>query len=264
MNIRLAAICFGFALSPAFAADPPAGAVSAAELAGNLSALRKDPTTYVRLRMEIKGGAKGVLQVQIKERHTKTSTDLVYQILWPKERKGESVLLRKAGDRAPSGAVFVPPDAARPLDASQMKDSLFGSDLAYEDVIDNFFTWDRQAIVGTETVNRVNCQILESKPGKGERSSYASVRTWVDVGRLVPLRIEKYNAAGQLVRRIDTTDVVKDGNRHIPANLIVRGTRRDSVTELDGSKIKHDVVYADREFTAEGLKELTVPRSAPD
>jgi len=31
----------------------------------------------------------------------------------------------------------------------------------------------------------VNCPILESKPGKDERSIYGSVRSWIDVRRLV-------------------------------------------------------------------------------
>jgi Outer membrane lipoprotein-sorting protein len=250
------------------AAEPTEPALSAQDLAARLNALQQDGTCYVRLRMEVKqpaGVTQSALQLQIKSRRTKMATDVVYQILWPKERKGEAVLLRKAGDRAATGSLFVPPNTVRPIDSSQMKEPLFGSDLSYEDLADNFFAWDSQAVVGTEEVDRVSCQILESKPGKGERSSYASVRSWVDTRRLVPLRIEKYTASGQVARRIDATSVVTDDiHRHIPANLSVRGSRKDSVTELDGSRIKHDVSYNDREFTPEGLKEVTVPRSAPE
>jgi hypothetical protein len=146
-----------------------------------------------------------------------------------------------------------------------MSEPLFGSDLSYEDLVDNFFAWEHQAIAGAEDVDGVSCQILESKPGKGDRSSFASVRTWVDTRRLVPLRIEKYMAAGRPARRIDTSNVVTDDiGRQIPANLTVRGSRKDSVTELDGSRIKHDVTYTDRQFTAEALKEVTIPRSSPE
>ena len=73
--------------------------------------------------------------------------------------------------------------------------------------------------------------------------------------RLVPLRVEKYAASGELARRIDSTKIATDDNRrHIPANLTVRGRAQDSVTELDGSKIRHDVIFTDREFTPDGLK----------
>lgn len=225
--------------------------------------MQQDGVSYVRLRLEVTGATKIALQLQIKQRRTKTVSEIVYQVLWPKERKGESVLLRKAGDHPATGTLFRPPDTLSALDGEQMKGTLFGSDLTYEDVIENFFAWEHQANVGGEVVDRVNCQILESKPGKGQHSRYASVRTWVDVRRVVPLRVEKYTASGELTRRIDFTKVTTDDiNRRIPADLTVRGLRQDSVTEFDGSKIRHDVTYTDREFTPEGLKELKPPTSA--
>jgi hypothetical protein len=110
-------------------------------------------------------------------------------------------------------------------------------------------------------VEGVNCQILESKPAQGEPSLYGSVRSWIDVRRLVPLRVEKYGSSGQLLRRIDTTRVVADAGKHIPADLTVRGARPDSSTRLDGSRIRHDVTYTDRDFTIEGIKEIAAPRS---
>jgi len=216
----------------------------------------------VRLRMEIKGATTETLQLQIKERRTKSSSEVVYQVLYPKERKGESVLLRKIGNRPASGSVFVPPNTLRPI--ADLKEPLLGSDLSYEDVVGNFFAWDEQAIVGTEEVDGVKCQILESKPGKDEGSIYGSVRSWIDVRRLVPLRVEKYASSGQLLRRIDTTRVVAEAGHQIPAHLAVSGARPDSSTLLDGSRIWHNVTYADRDFTIEGLKEIAIPRRSSD
>jgi hypothetical protein len=233
--------------------------ITANDLASRLSALRQDSVSYVRLRMEIKG-TKETLQLQIKERRTESSAEVVYQVLYPKERKGESVLLRKSGNGPATGSVFVPPDTVRPID--DLNEPLFGSDLAYEDVIDNFFAWNQQTIAGTGEVDRVKCTILESKPGKDEHSIYGSVRSWIDVRRLVPLRIEKYSSSGELLRRIDTTRVVTDAGHQIPADLTVSGARTGSSTLLDGSRIRHNVTYTDRDFTIEGLKDLSPPRSS--
>jgi hypothetical protein len=267
-RIAAASFCLALLVSSARSADPAPPAISATDLAARLSAWQQDGASYVRLRMEVKqppGTSKGALQIQVKARRTKMTTEVVYQILWPKERKGEAVLLRKARDRSASGSIFTPPDTVRSLDASQMKEPFFGSDLTYEDLIDDFFAWEHQAIVGTEDVDGVSCHILESKPGKGDRSSFAGVRTWVDTRRLVPLRIEKYVAAGRTARRIDTANVVTDDiGRHVPANITVRGSRKDSTTELDGSRINHDVTYTDRQFTPDALKEVTIPRASPE
>ena len=264
MTFRLASAALGCALAvfSATAADTPP-AISATDLAAKLSTLQQDGASYVRLRLEVKqppGTTKTALQIQIKQRRTRNATEVVYQVLWPKERKGEGILLRKIGDRPATGSYFLPPDTVRTI---EMKEPLFGSDLTCEDVIENFFAWEHQAIVGTEVVDRVNCHILESKPGKGQRFSSASVRTWVDTRRIVPLRVENYSASGEVLRRIDSTKVATDDeHRHIPANLSVRGRRQDSVTELDGSRIVHGVAYTDRDFTPEALKELTTPKAA--
>ena len=250
----------------AVAAESAPSTISAAELAARLNAWQQDGSSYVRLRMAVSQPAgKSTFQIQIKGRRTKSSTDVVYQILWPKERKGEGVLLQRGAGRSTTGAIFVPPNTLRSLDASQMKESLFGSSLSYEDLVDNFFSWDQQAIGGTEEVDGVSCYILESRPGKGDRSSYGRVRTWIDSRRLLPLRIEKYWASGELARRIDTSNVVTDDiGRHVPANLTVRGPRKDSITELDGSRIKHDVRFGDEEFTPEALRKIIIPQSAPE
>jgi hypothetical protein len=62
------------------------------------------------------------------------------------------------------------------------------------------------------------------------------------------------------VRRIDTTRVVTDSGHAIPANLNVQGSGGGSSTQIDGSKISHDVNYTDKDFTPEALKEVTGAR----
>jgi outer membrane lipoprotein-sorting protein len=229
-------------------------ALSAKELAAKLSALQQDGSSLVRLKMT----TTSTLQLRIKQRRTANSTEVVYQILWPKERAGEAVLLRQTGTQAASGTLFMPPATFTPLD---MKMALFGSALTYADVLENFFAWPNQVIIGNEIVNRVNCQILESKPGRGHRSNYATVRTWVDPQRLVPLRVEKYNNAGQMMRRIDSGRIVTDDiGRHVPAGLTVTDPSEGSSTELEGSKLKHDVTFTADEFTPEGLKQRSGSR----
>src|SRR6185503_836594 len=169
--IPVAAILGFSVLVSSRAAEKPS-LITASDLASRLSALRQNGVSYVRVRMEIRRAAKETLQLQIKERRTTNSSEVVYQVLYPKERKGESVLLRKTGNLPASGSVFVPPNTVRPID--DLKEPLLGSDLSYEDVIDNFFAWEQQAMVGTGEVGGVKCQILQSKPGKDERSIYGS------------------------------------------------------------------------------------------
>jgi outer membrane lipoprotein-sorting protein len=237
----VAAICF--ALRPfAFADD--AGSQLAAKLRAKESGF-----TLVRIRMVDGNGQ--TLQVQIKSRVSAGAADVVYQILFPKERKGESVLLHRAGNKF-SATTFTPPNTIKQI--SEMNQALLGTDLSYEDIIDSPFAWSQQAIVGTQDVGRFPCQILESKPG-GHASSYASVKTWIDPKRMVPLQIEKYDSSGKVVRRINITRMLLDGGDSLPADLEVTGPR-GSVTHITGSSIKRGQNFPEIEFTADGLKEL--------
>jgi len=237
-------------VSSASAEEPDAKAL-AAQLAG----IQQDGTSYARVKMDGKTaeGTKFALQLQIKQRRSAKSTELVYQVLWPKERAGEAVLLKQSGGEM-SGAVFTPPDKIRTLNAGQMKESLLGTSLSYADVLENFFTWGSQKIVGTEVANKVNCQILESRSGS------ATVRSWIDTKRVVPMRVEKYPTAGTAALRIDTRNVANDDtNRNIPANLTVQDLQKGSSTDVEGSKLRHGVTYGDQDFTAEGLKNISPP-----
>jgi len=264
MTARVAAamLVLNWSISIAGVAGADPASNSARALADRLSALQSG-TSFTRFRLEVKqpgDTTKITLQLQIKERRANNIADVVYQILWPAERKGEAVLLHRADGGPAAGSLFLPTDKLITLNASQITDSLFGSDLSYEDVIEDFFAWENQTVAGDDVVDHVNCFILESRPGKAESSTYASVRSWIDPRRFVPLRVEKYLPGGRLARRIDTTRVVTDDKgRFIPAVLTVRGLRTDSSTELDGSRIKHDVAYTDREFSPEGLGEISVP-----
>ncbi len=232
----------------------PSAKEIAARLTGNL-----EGSSIVRLKMDVKdsadGPAKETFQLLIKQRRTAGATDLVYQVLYPRERKGEAVLLRQSAGHPLTGWVVVPPNKPKALAASQMTEPFLGSSLSYADAVENVFAWKNQALAGHETIDRVDCVILESRPGEGDHSNYARAWSWIDPRRLVPMRVEKYLVSGRLARRIDTTRVVSDQDHAIPANLTVLGASNGAVTELDGSRITHDVTFSDHDFTPEGIAE---------
>jgi len=250
--VIVAAVSF-FSVATVPAQNAPA-TISPNDLASRLSAVQLG-STMIRTRMEMQtpDGNKRVLQLQIKERRTKSASDLIYVVLWPKERKGEAVILHQDAEGAPRGTVVASPGQAKPLDAGQMDGALFGSDLSYQDAVENFFAWKNQAVVGSETVDGVECQILESKPDKAGVSIYGKVRSWIDLHRLVPLRVEKYSTAGKLMRRVETTRVARDQqDRFIPGNLTVRGPK-GTATELNGARIEQGQQFTDRDFTPEAI-----------
>jgi hypothetical protein len=252
LSLTLAAITLSsFSIQ---AQEPAPLPMSANELATRLDAsLQGNARIRSQLEIHFPSGGKRVLQLQIKQRRTTTTTDLSYRVLWPNEYKDQAVILHQESGKAPTGSVIIPRQPIRTLGASQMNEGLFGSDLAYEDAVENVYGWKGQALVGTEVINNVNCQILESKPGNSTASIYARARSWIDPRRLVPLRIEKYSASGELMRRIDITRVARDEKHNpIAAGLTVRSPGKNTMTEFNGAHIDQDVNLTDEDFTPAG------------
>ena len=200
MIFRLLAIVYLTVLSHrAAAAESAPSTISASDLAARLNAWQQDGSSYVRLRMVVSEPAgKNAFRSRLRARRTKIEHRCRLPDPLAEGEKGRRRSSPKSswplGDRRNLRSS----QYLASLDASQMKEPFFGSGLSYEDLVENFFSWEQQAIVGTEEVDGVSCYILESKPGKGARSSYGKVRTWVDSRRLIPLRIEKYLASGRL------------------------------------------------------------------
>lgn len=245
-------ILLGTAAGPAGLQAEETAPTLAARLAENV----RDGSSVVRLKLE-GGQPDPALQLRIKSRRTAAGTDVMYQVLWPKERKGEGFVIRQSAGGAPSGNIFVPPSTLRSLTAAELDQTVFGSDLGYLDLVENFFAWERQTLTGQEVVDRVPCQILESKPGSGDRSGYGLVRSWVDTKRLVTLRVEKFNRSGQMVRRITTTKVTKDDTgHHVAASLVVQRAGKTGQTSLEGSNSQHGAASGDSDFAPEALRAL--------
>jgi len=241
-SLLASALLFFLAAIPLRAVDDVP--LSARDLASKMAAAVEDGSATARVRMKSVDGP--TLQVQIKSRRAGGRAEVCYEVLWPNERKGQAFVLRRSGAGRPEGTSFTPPDKRAALDRSQLSHGVFGTELTYADTIDNFFLWPQQQGAGREVVDRVDCIILESKPGAD--AIEGKVRSWIDPRRMVVMRVEKYDDSGRLLRTITTTQVAKDDlGRHVPAGLKVTHPS-GTTTEIDGANIRHDVRLTDTDF----------------
>jgi len=256
-TLLLCLIWIGFTASGSIAQE-------GSELAGKMASGSTDGDSIAKLKMQIKSGSgsNASLNLQIKSRRNAGKSQVLYQVLFPLNRKGEAALLSQAGASTPGGYVLSPPNSApRPLGKSNLLERALNSDLAYLDLIENFFLWENQNITGSETVGRIDCLQLESKPGSGDSSPYSLVKSWIDPKKLVAMRVEKYDSSGNMALRIDAKNITKDDEgRFVPSSLSARRTGSGTITEIDGSSIRHDVSYTDADFTASTMATLKFSR----
>jgi hypothetical protein len=194
-----------------------------------------------------------VKQLLIKSRTEGKTTTTLYQVLWPAESKGQSLLVERRGDSV-SGFLFEPPGMVKKLSAALLAQPFLGSDLAIEDLAEDFWDWPSQKIVGEETIDKKVCTIVESRPPGDAASSYMVVKTWIASELALPLRVEKYGRNRRLVKRITANRIVKVNNRWTAANIIVDPDGGNSRTVLEGSKSERDLDLPAADFTLEAIK----------
>ncbi len=76
-------------------------------------------------------------------------------------------------------------------------DPLLGTNFSYEDMVENQFFWKDQELLPAEKYGARDCFVLKSTAGAQDRSSYASVKSWIDRSILFPVHVVKTPHTGQ-------------------------------------------------------------------
>ncbi len=206
---------------------------------------------YIRARL-VQG--KSVMQIQIKRRGLPGGgSDQLFQVIYPKERMGESLLLHIKGGSV-TGSSYKPGGEVRKITAADRRQGVFGTDLTIEDLQSDFFEWKHQEITGHEKVGTVPCVVIESKPDKGGKSP-SKVLSWIDEKRYVPERVQVFDGGDKPARIVDTEKVMQTSSGYyLPITLKVTNTATGSQTMVDGSSSKGDVPYTDADFTEQAMQ----------
>ena len=260
MKTRAILVCLAFAVALAFDRTAFFGAPAENSSARQLVAkvVEANRTTGFRVRAKLvvttaNPEHRDVKQLLIKSRTEGRTTTMLYQVLWPAESKGQSLLIERKGDSV-TGFLFEPPGTVKKLSATLLAQPFFGSDLAIEDLAEDFWDWPSQKIVGEETIDKRLCTIVESRPPADAESSYLVVKTWIAPELALPLRIDKYGKNRRLIQRITADRIVKVNDRWTAANIIVDPDGGNSRTVLEGSKSERDLDLPAAEFTLEAIK----------
>ena len=130
------------------------------------------------------------------------------------------------------------------LSGHMLKQSLMGSDLSYEDMMETRKLTDMYtaSVVGEETIDGRKTWVLQLN-AKVDDASYDSRKVWVDTERYVPLREELYAKSGQLLKKTELKDVKKIDGRWYPTNM----NYKDMLKEGKGT----DFVVLEIKFDAE-------------
>ncbi len=138
------------------------------------------------------------------------------EYLAPAREKGTKML--KLGDEL----WIYSPQADRTIKIAghMLRQSVMGSDLSYEDFMENESLLDDYTakLIARDTLNQRPCFVLELVAKRND-VSYFKRKIWVDQQRFIPLKEELFAASGKILKTIEILKVEKMGQRWYPREI---------------------------------------------
>lgn len=138
-----------------------------------------------------------------------------------------------------------------------LRQSVMGSDLSYEDMMDDRKLTELYSaeIIGKEVFgDRKTLMLLLN--AKVENIAYQSQKMWIDEERMIPLRQELYSKSGQLLKRMELSNVEKIQGRWFPTTILFKDLLKEgNGTEFKITNIKFDQQIPETIFTKAALKQ---------
>ena len=112
-------------------------------------------------------------------------------------------------------------DAWQPVSGKGMKETILDTDITYEDLGMGFIFWDRVNSIGCDSIKTLPAWCLEATPPDGVTSAYAKVRYWISSQYYAFLRVDGYNAKGEVVKRVEVNGITQIADAYVIKEMAV-------------------------------------------
>ncbi len=143
------------------------------------------------------------------------------------------------------------------ISGHMLRQSVMGSDLSYEDMMDDRKITEVYSaeVIGTEVIDTRKTWILKLT-AKVEDVAYYSRKMWIDSERYVPLKEELFAKSGQLLKRTTLSDVKLFEGRWFPTRMVYKDVmKQGNGTEFVITSAKFDQNIPDYIFSKASLKQ---------
>lgn len=143
------------------------------------------------------------------------------------------------------------------ISGHMLRQSVMGSDLSYEDMMEDRKMTDiyDATVSSTENIEGRAVWVLDLK-ARVEDVAYASRREWIDRERFVPLKEELFAKSGQLLKRSVLSNVIQVQGRWFPTTVVYKDMMKQGEgTEFRITSIKFDQEIDEYLFSKAALKQ---------
>lgn len=150
------------------------------------------------------------------------------------------------------------PSSDRTIEISghMLRQSVMGSDLSYEDLMEDRKLTDLYSatLTGKEKIDQRICFVLKLK-AKVENTAYYQRKIWIDTERFVPLKENLYAKSGQLLKRTLFSQVKYISHRWFPMHINFKDMLKTGKgTDFEIKQIQFNQTIPDYIFTKASLK----------
>ncbi len=142
------------------------------------------------------------------------------------------------------------------ISGHMLRQSVMGSDLSYEDMMDDATYKDNYdaVVIGEENLREKPCWIVELNATTPD-VTYQIRKIWVDKQTYVPLREDLFAKSGKLLKRSDLYDIKRMGNRWFPEKIVFKDMLKSGDgTEFIIESIEFDTDIPEYLFTKASLR----------
>ncbi|HHS14167.1 MAG TPA: outer membrane lipoprotein-sorting protein [bacterium] len=142
------------------------------------------------------------------------------------------------------------------ISGHMLRQSVMGSDLSYEDMMENPELADdyEARVSGSETIDGRDCWVVDMTGVVGDLA-YPLRKVWVDKSRWVPLKEELFARSGKLLKKIELSDIRQIEGRWFPMRMRFKDVLKTGEgTEFIVDSIAFDVEIPEVTFTKAMLR----------
>ncbi len=141
----------------------------------------------------------------------------------------------------------------RRVSGSNKDDDFQGTDFSYDDIGNRSLSKDTFALLGEETVNGVNCWILEAK-AKDEKAKVSRRVTWVNKETYVPQKAEYYDRQNNLFKILVCENIEKINGYWATQKMTMKNVQTNHQTIYELQNIQFDIPVDTNYFTVSALE----------
>ncbi|MBC7421033.1 MAG: outer membrane lipoprotein-sorting protein [Bdellovibrio sp.] len=212
----------------------------------------KDDSATIKMKIIEADGSSKDRELTFKRKFADKKNQTIVKILRPTDQRGAG-FLNVVDDGSEQQWIYLPSSKqVRRFVSKNKQEGVLGSELSPQDLDLATIQSSTAKLLKKEKSGASEVALIEVT-SKANQTAYSKAIVWVHLGQFVPLRIDFYDAKGQVQKRIDFQNYVKINQVQRAQKVVIKNMKNKRSTELSLSSMKVNSGLKDDVFTQRAL-----------